>query len=115
MSGFKLEKQPSYPLHIIDTDQPISEKLLSEKFDDKNNNIMLLIRSENGHEKRGGFFFSLKREPNSNVYTLETIDGNTIADFNQKDLIRFINHVAGLKFDPEMLSYCQNTINLLSD
>lgn len=114
MPKFDLKQQPKYPIKVIDTDSPISQEQLNNAFGDSNA-ITLCVRSENGHPNRGGYFFCICKEQQSEEIHLETIEGDDIDMLALEQLIRFINHASGLLFDREMLTYCQNSINFRTD
>lgn len=114
MPNFQLAQQPRFPLRNIDSDIPITfEQLLTSIGNEQG--ITLCVRSCTGAQERGGYFFCIRYDRETQAFHLETMEQVAVADFNDNRIIRFINHVAGLQFDGEMLDLCQNTINFRND
>ena len=113
MPNFDMIKQPRFPLITIDTNTPINQEQFMNLFD-TDDGITLCIRSKNGHEKRGGYYFCIYKN-NDNCFSLETMEQVLVRDFSQNDIIKFINHASGLCFDEEILQYCQNEVNFRAD
>lgn len=112
MADFSLKHQPTSEIVTIDTDSPISDEELASKFCNRNS-LLLLLRSEKGVDKRGGHFFNLEKVDNK--YQLKTMEGDVINIFELSFIVRLINHSCGLKFDAEILNYCQNVLNFRTD
>ena len=107
-------KQPRFKLAKVDTAIPLSENCLSRLLYDKAG-ITLLVRAADGEKKRGGYFFCIMKKEDGQ-FALETMEQERVdAIFTLRELTRFINHAAGLKFDEQMLQYCQRHINFRSD
>ena len=113
MPNFELINQPNYSLVKHDSDSIIDMEKLNQLMRGRKD-IMLCIRSSNGHPNRGGYFFCIS-EKSDDEYTLETIEGIYVDTFSGDQLIRLINHASGRQFDAEMLDYCQNNINFRTD
>ncbi|WP_173468413.1 hypothetical protein [Fibrobacter succinogenes] len=103
-----------HPLIHCDTDNPITEEILRDKFGALRA-ITLCIRSAEGAEKRGGYFFCLERDDDFQQISLETVEGFKIDTFSLSAVVQFINHVSGLQFDTTILELCQKKINLRDD
>ena len=114
MPDFRLTRQPQYPIQTLDTDSPITPDQIRGLWN-ASPAVTLCVRSATGHKDRGGSFFCLRRQPDADAVSLETMEGIAVDSFSLEDLTRFINHAAGLKFDPEMLAYCQNSVNFRAD
>ena len=114
MPIFELHRQPRFPLRLIDTDTPITIDQFHELLR-HDTEIMLCVRSATGHPHRGGYFFCIKYNNVTNQYELETVEGIRVANFTENNIVIFINHVAGLQFNNDMLSFCQNNINFRRD
>ena len=58
-----LDGLPFPPLRVFDQDAPIQPAQISNFFQDrdKDDGVGLLLRNENGHLDRGGYFFISKR------------------------------------------------------
>lgn len=114
MPNFELKNQPKYPLLTIETNEPISESKIEELLNDRQG-ATLCVRSNGGHEKRGGYFFCIEKTEND-FFRLLTIESVIIIDsIPLEKLAKLINHAAGLAFDKDMLQYCQNEINFRED
>ena len=114
MPNFELRRQPRFPLRPIDTDTPITIEQFRELLRG-DTEIMLCVRSATGHPHRGGYFFCIRCNRATNQYELETVEGINVANFSEDEIVTFINHVAGLQFNNNMLIYCQNSINFRHD
>lgn len=108
-----LKKQPRYSVMTINTDAPISREQLIGILDHQNG-VTLCVRSQSGHENRGGYFFCISYNKDQEII-LETMEQVYVDTFSVPDFIRFINHACGLQFDQEMRLYCQNSINFRND
>ena len=114
MPIFELLRQPRFPLRLINTDTPITIDQFHELLR-RDTEIMLCVRSATGHPNRGGYFFCIRYNNATNQYELETVEGIRVANFTENNIVIFINHVAGLQFNNDMLLYCQNNINFRHD
>ena len=114
MPNFDLKQQPQYPIKVIDTNSPITLEQLNNAFDGLDA-ITLCVRSEDGHPNRGGHFFCIRNNLHTEEMRLETIEGEYVDTFAPEQMSRLINHVSGLLFDREILTYCQNSINFRTD
>lgn len=114
MADFTLRQQPQYPIKLLDTNSPISLEQLLNLFDELDA-ITLCVRTENGHQNRGGYYFCIRKSQDADEMLLETIEGDAVTVLPQVQMLRFINHASGLAFDQEMLVYCQNSINFRVD
>lgn len=113
MPNFDLAQQPRYPVKTIDTDTPLTEEQLLALLG-QTQGITLCIRTLSGHVNRGGYFFCIQKS-NDEAILLETMEQVFIDSFSVPTMLRFINHVCGLKFDREMQLYCQNSVNFRAD
>ena len=113
MPNFDLQQQPQFPVVTLDTDSPIDENIINNYLS-RNKDVTICVRSETGHENRGGYFFTL-RKSDDNLIILESIEGEYIDTLSLEKTVNFINHSTGLKFDKKMLEYCQNKINFRND
>ena len=108
----KVLGKPPFPLHVLDTDEPVSlESLIREM--GKRNRMTLCIRSARGHERRGGFFFHLRRDANG--FDFLDFQGAPILSLPGELAVKLVNHVTGLTFDQDCLLLCQRVINLRHD
>lgn len=104
--------QPPYKVRTLDTDRLINSKDINAFFL-RSNSVSLCIRTESGHAERGGYFFHIKNK--GNTYQIYDFEKKEVCTFSSTELVRFINHVTGRQFDPEMLNYCQTVINIRQD
>lgn len=103
---------PKFPIETIDTNEPICINDLTSRL--VNNGTTLLVRSENGHPNRGGYYFQIESLP-SGLIRFFTFDQKDYFDLSLARAVEFINHCSGLMFSEEMLRYCQNTVDLRND
>ena len=75
--------------------------------------ISLCVRTVDGHEKRGGYFFHIENASAS--YRIFDFEKNEIATLTPAELVRFVNHVSGRQFDAGMLVFCQSVVNFRQD
>ncbi len=108
-----LSQQPKFEPVLFDTDSPITFETLSNLLQN-HTHVFICIRSHSGHQNRGGYFFFLKKGSDENI-TLETIEGEAVYKFTLPQLVDFINHASGLRYNQAMQMICQNFINFRSD
>lgn len=112
-----LGELPFPPLHVLDHDGPIQavqiQKILAER--ENAAEISLLLRSEDGHPKRGGYYFHFKRSDSGNMYDLYDFQKRQVASVNENDLVLLINHCSGRAYSHQSYELCQNEINLRDD
>lgn len=101
-----------FPLRVIDTDSPLSLEQILGLFHGENA-ATILVRSEHGPAKRGGYFFHTERS--ENLFQIFDFERNPIAKLSGDRLTRFINHASGRRFDDEMLLFCQSVVNFKLD
>lgn len=114
MGNYDLKQQPKGVLTIIDSDAALSKTLFLPCFRGKSN-VLLLIRSEKGDPKRGGFFFNIEKTGDDS-FVFMTMENAPVAEaFSCENSLKLINHVSGRVFCEDMLSLCQSVINIRSD
>lgn len=101
------------PYITFDLDTELTEEQFLTEVADRID-INLAIRFPIGPDNRGGYLFSFTKLTD-NEFEFKTIEGEYIDKFNLDYLIKYVNHAAGLKFDRDMLDYCQKVINLKND
>jgi hypothetical protein len=107
--------KPNGKLEIINSDKPLTEEVILTFFV-SGSSILLLLRSEKGDEKRGGYFFNMVSEDEGETIEFFTMDNKPIWEkVGLAKALRLINHVSGREFDKEMLAVCQTTINFRED
>jgi hypothetical protein len=104
---------PFPPLRVVDQEQPIEVAWLLLKLKEWGGAASILIRSEQGAERRGGYFFHVSQE--SDGIQFADFEGETVVQLPLADAVRLINHASGRAFDEEMLLLCQRTVNLRQD
>ena len=105
--------QPPFELCVIDSDEPLTQRDIIRSLD-PSGSVSLCIRSGQGHERRGGYFFHLRQDQNQR-FVINDFAGKAIDSVDLEFLTRFVNHVSARVFDREMLAYCQRTVNLSQD
>ena len=111
MGEYDLSRQPA-PVVVLDVDGCLDERTLEDALDGRDD-VTLCIRSAEGPEARGGYYFSIRRE--SGQYMLRTFDLDDILLITQTDLLELINHASGRRFSADMLTLAQRVINLRVD
>lgn len=101
-----------YTVRTLDLDRPITIADIAPLFAAAST-ISLCVRSSNGHEQRGGYFFHINRD--GALYHICDFEKSQVSTFDAAQLIRFINHVAGRQFDAEIFNHCQTVVNLRQD
>ena len=100
----------------IDTDTPIESEALETILLDRPNGVSICVRSLNGPEDRGGYFFHVRpktgNQPGCELVNFERL---VAASFDVENLAVFINHCTGLAFDEASFQLCQTTINFRLD
>lgn len=106
------------PFHVVtyDTNDGITVEQLQHIIDANEAGVSLCVRSAQGPEKRGGYFFHFKQSAvEEGLFTLCTFDRSVVDNISIEFLARLINHTIGYRFDAEIFNYCQNTINFRQD
>ena len=106
------------PFHVVtyDTNDGITIEQLQHIIDENEAQVSLCVRSAQGPEKRGGYFFHFKRSGvETSMLTLYTFDHAVIDNISIEFLVRLINHTIGYRFDLDIFNYCQNIINFRQD
>lgn len=114
----QLGSVPFPPLEVLQRDSPIDGALINQLASKREirNGISILIRSETGHPKRGGYFFHFRKIDNStDEYELFDFQKTQVASLSERELILLINHCSGARYNEESYLVCQNEINLRSD
>ncbi len=107
---------PFPPMERVDTDTPIEPEALEAILLDRPNGVSICVRSLNGPEDRGGFFFHIRPKPdNQPAYELVNFEKLVAASFDVENLAVFMNHCSGLAFDEASFQLCQTTINFRLD
>lgn len=107
---------PFPPVVKVDTVSPLSIEQLEETLKSRSEGVTLCVRSIDGHQNRGGYFFHLKPvnvEPlECEVFNFEKI---FVAKLPLDKVVCFINHCAGLAFDEWAFQFCQSVVNFRLD
>jgi hypothetical protein len=105
-----------FPVVIYDTNSGITEEQLQRIIDVNESGVSLCVRSAQGPEKRGGYFFHFRHSTDpAGLFELSTFDRAVVDNISIEFLVRLINHTIGYRFDPDIFNYCQNTINFRQD
>ena len=103
---------PPFVVRTLDTDEPLTLAQLQNALGESPA-VSLCVRSVSGPNNRGGYFFHFQRAATG--FLVCDFEKNAIGVLEPPDLVRFINHVSGRRFDPEMLSFCQSVVNFRQD
>ena len=103
-------------IRTVERDEPLTFADLSRVINSaKGGGVTLCLRSSNGHKDRGGYFFHIQVVAKEDKYRIFDFEKNEVACLNGADLVSFVNHVSGRKFDPSVHKFCQQTVNLRLD
>ena len=103
---------PPFGMRTLDSDLPLSLHHLQDALGEQLG-VSLCIRSANGPDNRGGYFFHFERARTK--FLVRDFEKNEIGFLEPDELVRFINHVSGRQFDADMLTYCQSEVNFRQD
>lgn len=107
---------PFPPVVRVDTAEPLTLGQLSRILRGRSGGVTICVRSETGHEDRGGYFFHLKPADKSlsdcEIYNFEKI---LVATLPADKTAAFVNHCAGLAFDEWSFQFCQSVVNFRLD
>lgn len=109
---------PFPPLKVLDQDVPVKEDQVQAFIRERGetNGVSMLLRSENGHPNRGGYFFHfVKSSDLEKSYDLHDFQKRKVASMDEEDLVLLINHCSGRQFSEDSYHICQNQINLRDD
>ena len=109
---------PFPPLHIIDRDEKIDSVFFDSFTIGKGieNGISILLRSNTGHDNRGGYYFHFKSMQDcADRFSLFNFENNQVALLSKNDLILMINHCSGREYSDSSYELCQTKINLRDD
>jgi hypothetical protein len=106
---------PFPPVKTHDASEPLTREILQDLFAEKPDGISLCVRRGTGHADRGGYFFHLQFQKDSNEYKLFDFEKNPVANLSLEQVVEFINHCTGLKFSEWAFNFCQSTVNFKLD
>lgn len=107
---------PFPPLVRINQDSALTLNQLRPVLERRPGGLSVCIRSEAGHENRGGYFFHLRAAAgHAGEYELLDFSSTVVTRLPLDKAVRFINHCSGRAFDSEMLLFVQNEINFRQD
>lgn len=107
---------PFQPVVRLDTATSISLEQLAEILRERLEGATICVRSDTGHENRGGYFFHLK--PTSTSLTeceIYNFEKTLVATLPLDKTTAFVNHCAGLTFDEWSFQFCQSVVNFRLD
>lgn len=111
-----LGEAPFPPVVRVDTATPISLEQISKILRERLDGVTICVRSDTGHEARGGYFFHLRPTDDAltecEIYNFERIP---VATLSLDKATAFVNHCAGLTFDEWSFQFCQSVVNFRLD
>ncbi len=113
MAFKKFGPVPYPPLSVVDRDEPVDEAWLAEQLVAAQGGVSLLLRSDDGANQRGGFFFHISLSENS--VSFHDFSGLQLVSLPLAEAAKLINHASGRAYNEDMLTLCQRTINLRQD
>lgn len=107
---------PFPPLVLFDDDRLFTTDDLRRIVELRREGVSVCVRYPKGPEKRGGYFFHFRSLPDGgNSLMLFDFEKRELETFSTEQLVRFINHCTGRKFDEESFILCQTVLNFLKD
>lgn len=105
---------PYPPLVLIQSDEPLTwDELLPRIGQHLDAGVSICLQAETGHDNRGGYFFHVKRTTQG--YMFRTFDRQKVLALRkEEEVVAFINHVSGRKYDQQMWMQSQ-LVNLRTD
>lgn len=106
---------PFPPLIKHQSDDPINMDEFNNILNKGSNKkgLSILLRSLNGHDNRGGYFFHISTK--NNILSFYDFEKNIVCSLKKTEALALINHVSGLQYDEKSYEICSKTINLKSD
>ena len=101
-----------FPVETLDSDELITLEQIKAALK-KKQGVSLCVRSSKGPTNRGGYFFHI--QPVDDRFLVFDFEHNPVAELTSTHLVKFVNHVCGRQFDPEVFTYCQSVVNLRQD
>ncbi len=112
----ELDGLPFPPLVKVESSEPIKSDVLAEIIDQRPSGVSICVRSTEGHEERGGYFFHVRlKDATSNSYDIFNFEKISVLNLSLPHLTNFINHCAGLAFDEDSFQLCQTVVNFRLD
>lgn len=114
-----MAKNPSFKAPFgepiqIDSDGPISLDKLEECCRTRPRGFTMRIRTEQGNNERGGYLFHIK-EVDEKFVILDYRKRIVWKFESTKDLLKFLNHAAGRRFDQDMLHVSEEINRTMGD
>lgn len=103
-----------FPLRLVDKDGDITAEDIQTSFG-KSSAVTICIRSATGPAKRGGYFFHIEHVDGIDEYRLYDFEQNIVATRTLDQLVRFVMHCCGRRFDEESHILCHSSVNLKQD
>lgn len=100
-------------IHTLDVSNRVSEAQIRDILDISEGGVSICVRRSHGHADRGGYFFHIRGMDKSILFkTFKDREAWVAEDVSEA--ARFINHVCGIKYDPEMWEISQK-VNLIEE
>lgn len=105
---------PFPPVVTYDMNELFSPAELKKIAQARPKGVSICLRYPEGPKDRGGYFFhfALAKEGKFAVYDFEK---RHVVDLTAEELVAFINHCTGKKFDQASFELCQSELNFLKD
>jgi hypothetical protein len=104
---------PFPPIIFIDIDRPFAKSDLLDVLSKQKGRASICIRSLNGHEQRGGYFFHF--ELRGSLVALFLFDGTEKTELTIDQATDLVNHCTGSVFSEEALQLFQQKLNFKED
>lgn len=105
---------PFPPVVLYDMNQLFSLDELREIAASRPKGVTICLRYPDGPKGRGGYFFHFK-PMNDGKFSIYDFESTHVTDLSADELVAFINHCTGQKFDEASFNLCQTELNFLKD
>lgn len=105
---------PFPPVVTYDMEELFSVSELKKLAGQRPKGVTVCLRYPSGPKDRGGYFFHfvpLKEDR----FAIHDFERRRVIDLSTEELVSFINHCTGKKFDQRSFDLCQNELNFLKD
>lgn len=105
---------PFAPVVLYDMKELFSLSELKKIATARKQGATICLRYPDGPKDRGGYFFHFKPIENDRFAVFD-FEKRHVVDLSSDELVAFINHCTGQKFDERSFNLCQSELNFLKD
>ena len=114
MAKNTIGKAPFPPVVLYDMKELFSLADLKKIGAARPRGVSICLRYPDGPKDRGGYFFHFKPTTDGR-FSIFDFESKHAADLSADELVAFINHCTGQKFDEASFNLCQTELNFLKD